>query len=207
MLPYRLQIVVLYIALIGSDNAYALPHRTTESAAHRCDCRKSGIRFLGISQRPEMATHELRTVTNISDSRREDGKVATPSHALVALRAICRDGEEVGHRGPFHILKEAIQQRVGGLVMGRDLLHGTEHHPLDIRYGQRLRYARDLYILIPMIGRTRLIGLYPSLRDIDVLRHSRTDVLQHDHLLVACISWQLRVLHLRKAHHHLCARL
>ncbi len=88
--------------------------------------------------------------------------VAGPAQALVALRAIGRDAEEVAAHAPHHILVEPVDQWVRALEPPSALHIGMADHRVDIVYLQLPGPAFHLGVTEAMEGEARFPGLHAS---------------------------------------------
>ena len=126
-----------------------------------------------------MPPEECGSVKDITHRGAEHRKVSAPAHAFVPLRAVRRDGEDIGQGRPFHILHEAVQQRIVTLEIQRDSIDRGQGHTLDIFERKRAVDAFQFHELISVIGEAGLVGFLPSPGDVDILDRGAPQVLQH----------------------------
>ena len=98
-------------------------------------------RVLGRSSSLELGIHqpvreERLDVAEERRRRREDGEVARPAEALVALRTVGGHAEEVALHAPLDVAVQLIEQRVGALERCRSARCRCRRRPPSARRGR-----------------------------------------------------------------------
>ena len=117
----------------------------------------------------EPALEEAVHVIQVSGGRREQADIARPAHALVTLRAVLRNGYEVGTHRPQCIGVQSIEQRIGGFQFARTVHHGVVHMAFDVGDGQLAHHALDLRVTEAMHRETRLPPGVRAVGRVDVM--------------------------------------
>ena len=132
MFPESIHIIILQITLPRHDYTHTLPQRTAEASSYWSNGSIGSVGFLDITESREMPAEKFSTVEQIRHRRREDAEVAAPSHALVTLRTVGRNGKDIRQSRPLCIEEKAVQILIAGLIGGGDLVDSTQHKSLDI---------------------------------------------------------------------------
>ena len=117
MLAQQCGISVLLVALPRNRNSSTAPQHTTETTTQRSDIRKAPVRPLHIAHGTHVTAQELRYIRQISGGTGEDRDIPTPSQALIALRTVRRNGEEIAVRRPGDILPQLVHPGIGSFVV------------------------------------------------------------------------------------------
>ena len=114
------------------------PRRGRSAAAEGGERRGDDERHLAVVARllvrevAQPRREEPVAVVEEARGRREDLDVAGPAEALVALRAVGRDRQEVAAHAPHDVLVQALDERVGCLEPARAGHVGVQHDGLDV---------------------------------------------------------------------------
>ena len=139
---------------------------------------KRPVTALLVAQGAQPVAVEAVHVGVVGGRGREHLRVARPAHALVALRAVGGQAQEVGRLGVLHVLEQARDELVGALVGGGHV-DGRELHELHVLGGQGLLEAGHLDVAAAAVGEVRLEDLVAGGRGVEVRNHGGTQVLHH----------------------------
>ena len=152
MLFKKSRVAILAVAFPWHGDARRPPQKSTESETRRRHIRKFSVVGLTVAHRLEVLTEQRTDIRYFRSSRSIDGYIPHPTQALVALRAVGRDRDEITQCRPFYIIPQTVDQRIRALEMGFESMHRTYRHTPDRIQRQRLIYSRKFKIAVAVKG-------------------------------------------------------